>query len=351
MNTHHAASDLNQPQGEGLIGRPKTTERVDPHQYSLNILATAKDVTIDFERMEAVAKLLAEQPIELPAWNFSPIYPTDGTTEELARYFLLLNAVNYCFFHRADSEFHGERFTDGRLSGADLWAARLTANPSFYKQPMLLSLAASSELSGLFEGTVPMPLVRERIDHLKETALFIDELVFSKSSLVEWMRQSRGDAFEIAQTLASTVEGFRDPFLKRAQLFVGMLYGRIRGHDDCPIHHESISKLTVFADYRVPQALIGMGIVRVSPDLEAALTAKTEFTDGEAREQELRAASIYSGTSLAAALATLRGQPINALHVDYLLWKAPRDHQKGKSIPGLFSRGVPEFHRCVTTKY
>lgn len=53
---------------------------------------------------------------------------------------------------------------------------------------------------------------------------------------------------------------------KRAQIFCGDVYGAL-GRAWAPAAFTDIGAITMFADYRVPVVLQGMGIMRLSPEL------------------------------------------------------------------------------------
>jgi len=52
-----------------------------------------------------------------------------------------------------------------------------------------------------------------------------------------------------------------------------------------------IDKITMFADYRVPQILNTMGCIAYSPPLDVVVRAKKEIQSGSSREMQLRGES------------------------------------------------------------
>jgi hypothetical protein len=67
----------------------------------------------------------------------------------------------------------------------------------------------------------------------------------------------------------------------------------------------------MFADYRVPQQLCALGVLRYSPRLAAALRREDAVSDEE--EAEIRGCSIRS-------VELLRGEHANAIQIDFWLW-------------------------------
>lgn len=331
---------------------PPQTDSHDPHNLAAAIMHEARHVRIDTARLTEVVGMLRAQPITIPKWDFSPIYPAHGSTEELARYFLVLNAINYCYFHEAASPYAGRRFAAGAFQGADACAAALTRQFERTINPYYLALSNRITLAEeVFLGSIPMPLLGERAQDMREVGVFIGDLEMAGLGVIDFMKRLDGDAFEISKALPHKLPGFRDPFLKRAQLFVAMFYGRCRDNPDCPIAPKSLRKLSLFADYRVPQAFIGMGAIVPDESLESTLERELEIPEGTPMEQELRAASVVVGKLMLEAMNRCGETPLNALHLDYLAWKAARDAEKGKALPGLFLRPLPKHHRTISTKY
>ena len=83
-------------------------------------------------------------------------------------------------------------------------------------------------------------------------------------------------------------EGRRKPirFLKRAQILVADLWACFNGEEYGEFR--DIDKITMFADYRVPQILATMGCISYSPPLHSAITSKKILESGSNMEMQLR---------------------------------------------------------------
>jgi hypothetical protein len=83
-------------------------------------------------------------------------------------------------------------------------------------------------------------------------------------------------------------EGRRKPIriLKRAQILVADLWACFEGEDYGEFR--DIDKITMFADYRVPQILNTMGCLYYSPPLETAIRLKKDIPCGGSWEVQLR---------------------------------------------------------------
>lgn len=83
-------------------------------------------------------------------------------------------------------------------------------------------------------------------------------------------------------------EGRRKPvrFLKRAQILVADLWACFKG--DGYGAFKDIDKITMFADYRVPQILNTMGCIFYSPTLNEVVKEKKVIESGSSWEIQLR---------------------------------------------------------------
>ena len=83
-------------------------------------------------------------------------------------------------------------------------------------------------------------------------------------------------------------EGRKRPvrFLKRAQIFVADVWACFDGESYG--HFPDIDKITMFADYRVPQILNSMGCLYYSPKLVSSITRHQLIESGSPLEIQLR---------------------------------------------------------------
>ncbi|KAK7723959.1 hypothetical protein SLS64_000292 [Diaporthe eres] len=102
-------------------------------------------------------------------------------------------------------------------------------------------------------------------------------------------------------------EGRRKPvrFLKRAQILVADIWACFQGEDYGAFR--DIDKITMFADYRVPQILSTMGCIFYSPTLNEVVKEKKIIESGSSWE------------------AQLRDVEINAILIDFFLYDLMKD--------------------------
>lgn len=305
-------------------------------------------VQIDYSRIEEVVASLAESKItvEIPEWNYPP-YLQDGDSYHLANFFLVLNSINYSFFDTVT----GEPYRAGKDVGSSLMTSRLTLNWGILKGlPNSLSDVDEEFVQFLFQADNDISMLEARTAALREAGHFLDER--GEGGVLDWISSLKTrDAGAIAVSIPTVLPSWRDPFLKRAQLFVAMLYGRFQNRRDNPIDKDSLKNLTVFADYRLPQTLRAMGILKLRESDEKWIEAGHLVSPGSNLELELRAASILAGDRMVAAMNQngFWGQ-VTVLESDYLLWSVGRALSKGIEMPGILIRPATE-HRTVTTDY
>lgn len=108
---------------------------------------------------------------------------------------------------------------------------------------------------------------------------------------------ANGSAAALVNILARDFGAFRDEhkfegcrksihIMKRAQIFVADIWACFEGEGYGAFR--DIDKITMFADYRVPQILCGLGCMSYSPKLDAAVRAGRLIESGSSWEMQMR---------------------------------------------------------------
>lgn len=312
---------------------------------SEQILRKPLYLEIDREkRISEVAFLLKDFPLEVPRWNWKGFYPQSEDFEEMCLFYLIFNSINYCYFDEM-----GNRFTDGKLSGSSLAGARLVEKWDEIKDPIFLAQVDENYLlTELFAAEIPISLVKQRTDALREVGRFLNQNL--DFTFEKFFRKYKQDAYFASQVLPTLLPSWRDPFFKRSQLFVGMSYSRFFDLPTLPIKAESIPNLTIFADYKIPQTLISMRVILPKVELWDSLLQKQLIPSGSKMELELRAASVVASDLLLADLKRYRkDETLSSLHTDYLLWACTKSPEKLPS--GIIKGEICPHHLTMTTDY
>lgn len=309
------------------------------------LVAGTKHARINRLRAVAVAQALKDTKLEIPTWDFPPFYPQTDDFEEMCLFYLVFNSINYCYF---DQDY--EKFFDGehKYSGSTLAGYCLTEEWEDLKHPdFLANVDETYLLNDLFAADVPISMVKERTAALREIGEFLlrnPDFTFDKL-----FKKYHGNAYHISQAIPVMFPTWRDPFAKRAQLFVGMVYGKFQNLAEPVITEESLKDITVLADYRVPQTLIAMGIIEPSGILLSRINRQELIAPSSRIELELRAATVVGSDVLTEALSSVRDEDVNILHTDFLLWSSAR--KKDQMPSGVFVKHWPNHHLTITTDY
>ena len=103
---------------------------------------------------------------------------------------------------------------------------------------------------------------------------------------------------------------------------------------------DTISQLTMFADYRVPQILRAKGILKYSKNLSELIDNKKELPHGSKEEIEIRAATIQTVEKIKKILKE-NNREVMSIEVDVYLW------EEGEKIKDQ----VAPHHRTLSIFY
>jgi hypothetical protein len=114
--------------------------------------------------------------------------------------------------------------------------------------------------------------------------------------------------------------------LKRAQILIADLWACFEGKTYGKFNN--IESITMFADYRIPQQLEFMGLLKLSTELKEDLRQGVLFNVHEEKVVELRQASIWTVELLRQRLKILNpSAAFNAILIDFYLWDSVQEHK------------------------
>ena len=114
-------------------------------------------------------------------------------------------------------------------------------------------------------------------------------------------------------------EGKTIRFYKRAQILVADLWACFEGQSYGEFH--DIDKITMFADYRIPQMLNSLGCLQYSPPLNHHIRQQKLIDSGHSWEIQLRGCSIWCVELIRREIN--RHHPkahVNAILIDFFLY-------------------------------
>ncbi|KAL2265326.1 hypothetical protein VTJ83DRAFT_6426 [Remersonia thermophila] len=195
-----------------------------------------------------------------------------------------------------------------------------------------------------------MPLLAERLACLREAGQVLYEKYHCHP--LNLVLAANGSAAGLVNLLAEDFACFRDehPFegrkrpvriLKRAQIFVADLWACFHGAGYGAFR--DIDKITMFADYRVPQILNSMGCLYYSPPLETAIRTGREIPSGSSWEVQLRACSIWCVELILKEIRQSHPDArVNAILLDFFLYDTIKEMEAtGKeTVPHHRTRSI-----------
>lgn len=166
------------------------------------------------------------------------------------------------------------------------------------------------------------------------------------------VEEANNSATRLINLVVSNIPSFNDvspsftesskplKFYKRAQILVADLWACFC--DTWYGNFTDIDKLSMFADYRVPQILQSLGCLRYSPSLISLLHSGTPLDSGDRLEIEIRGCSIWCVELLRRELKRNWGRDLNAILIDFWLWDEAQKLKKmgGLTVPFHRTRGV-----------
>ena len=200
----------------------------------------------------------------------------DGAPQDVARYVLILDAVNF-----------GSGWFDALRTSTDALTARLTAHARA-EGPW-----TAAQLRALTADEVGATLELDPAHAL--TRLYTQGLI----QLGEWLGDAPPELGHSAERMAERLTAmpfFADTgFYKRAQIAAHDL------HLAGVARYADIARLTIFADNLVPHVLRHFGVLVYDDELAQLVDAGTELPRGGEHEVEIRACAVHACEALARA--------------------------------------------------
>ena len=290
-----------------------------------SVVEKSRHVWIDKQSIAHFSQKLLAEGIEVPAWD-SRYHFYDGGKETVA-YLLILDSLNFCFWPplgkpRWEIEYKSERLSGYYALAASLKKAVRSGIP-ITKAEYLAELTLD-EFKKVLGGRGELQLLKNRVQTLNELGLvLINEYDGKAHKLVE---SADNSAINLSRLLAKKLISFKDIaeyqgdkviFYKRAQIFAADLYGAFKGKNWGSF--KDMDKLTAFADYKLPQVLRHLGILRYDHSLEENIDRKIFLDAGSPVEVEIRANTICAVDLIRQELNRI-GKILKAFEIDWILW-------------------------------
>jgi len=283
----------------------------------------AQQVHIDQRAISRFCDALQGQVPPVPAWN-TDVHFFDGS-ERTLWYILVLDTLNFCFW--GDPHWRVQfktRWVDG------YWALAAALTRAFWEGIPLdsaeyLARLSPQDLAYILRGEGEVPLIAERLANLRELGTVLLNKFGGRPT--QLLASVGWDAVLLAHMMADSFHSFRDKaryqgmtvwFLKRAQILAADIAGcfGFRGLGAL----RSVTELTAFADYKLPQLLRHWGILVYDEDLSARVDRQELIPPGAPEEVEIRACTIWAVEMIRQELSRW-GHSLPAYQVDWYLWE------------------------------
>ncbi|XP_054725030.1 LOW QUALITY PROTEIN: queuosine salvage protein-like [Uloborus diversus] len=321
---------------------------IPPRDSAELIARIAKNVTISkdgiLKAVNFVVKSFEEENIDLRTWKNHPLNPKDPMLPFTVDWIFLVDTLNFSFWSEPGKEyritFHGETYT-GYWS---LCAAVNRAIEEGYNitSPVYYSNVSMDALQHIFRSDTgtELPMLAERHKILNESGkTLVDKFEGTFVKCIGMCEQS-------AQTLLkliidnfpsyrdeATIDSHKVSFYKRAQILIGDIWCCFEGKG-CGAFND-IDTITIFADYRIPQALVYLGVLKYSDELNNILKKDQLLVNGSQMEVEIRGCSIWAVELICQSIKEKQNQGIipkndliNPILVDHFLWVYRRKFAK-----------------------
>ncbi|KNE61920.1 hypothetical protein AMAG_07189 [Allomyces macrogynus ATCC 38327] len=276
------------------------------------------------------------------SWRAHPLHP-QVADRHAAEFIFLLDLMNFSFWSDSDTLY---TVTYRGVAYTGYWSLVAAINRARDEGIVLTSAYRMATMSRetlrhVFrsDSETPISLPEERLEAIRHAGQVL--LRRFGGSFVNLIKEARGSCQALIELVLQHFPTFDDRstymgktvyLYKRVQILVADLWACFEGRGLGAFH--DIDLVTMFADYRVPQGLVHLGLLEYSPALLAELCAGDMIPPGSATEVEIRAASIWAVELVARRIkellreqTDLREVPmVNAILIDFYVWDYAKAH-------------------------
>ena len=249
------------------------------------VVAGSRHVSIDSEAVSRLARDVvqrSDQVLRVCDWNTEWHFHREADPVLTTQYLFVLDALNFCFWPSPGFEY--EDLARGLKRVVE-------SNPQSLDADRLECLDTETLVEWFPAGALPN--IEERTERLRELGAALTNSFDGKAyNLVKSCDRS---AVQFVRRVLQELPGFRDTavldgrlvhFYKRAQILCGDIWAAFgRGNDpESCFSFLDIGELTMFADYRVPQLLHHLNVLKYEKDLEQQILSLSEIESGSRME-------------------------------------------------------------------
>eukprot|EP00112_Aurelia_sp_Birch-Aquarium-sp1_P019076 Seg4651.4 transcript_id=Seg4651.4/GoldUCD/mRNA.D3Y31 product="Queuosine salvage protein" protein_id=Seg4651.4/GoldUCD/D3Y31 len=315
---------------------------LSPRESGEYIAERSKNVFVVEDSLQKASEIILARMIEskysMKTWKTHELHPKE-MTETTLNWIFVLDCLNFSFWTKAGEPsykvaYMGKNYIDYEALCAVINRALQEGisftSPEYYKNMTI------SDARKIFESatSTEIPLIERRVEHLREAGKILCEQY--GGSIGNLIKECNNSATTLVSKLVSLFSSFKDEaiyerqrvaFYKRAQIFVADVWACFEGEGYGKF--DDIGELTMFADYRVPQCLLFLGILKYSEELQEKVLNEEELAHGSIEEMEIRGCSINAVECLRTAIESQLSGPehdcykdgkLNSIIIDFYLW-------------------------------
>lgn len=275
-----------------------------------------------------MAKELKDYDFPRQSYDFYPYL----NKEDLVQFAFVLNSINFQFrefqepWRKFEVEYQGHVY-GGFFGLAYSLRRAVELGIPILDSDCLANLTREEALKFLKGRNIVIPMLEERLRILNEIGFVLSEKYEGKFSNFLKIDRAFDKGNGSVERLVEEFPAFNDVriynptgtlvrFYKKAQLLMACLHC----NPNSGFKLEDIDQLTVFADYKLPQALRDLGVLEYSKDLANKIDNIVLIPEGSDEEVEIRAHTVYASDVLCKEVNSHRKDKITPNKIDEYLW-------------------------------
>lgn len=308
------------------------------------VVDSSKHVSLDHSRIKEFAETFHHGTT--PHWlSASPVSYAHLADLQKLNLLLVFNSISFSYW--SDPKWTIE-YKSKQYDGS--WAMIACVVRAIDENIPILDTQYRSNISRenfkkFLRGNIEIPLFEERWNITKRVA---GELLKKYSGdFTKFVESAAGNGLQFLDLIIKILPSFNDVaqyngkpiyFYKRAQLLIEDIYQTFGGEGYGDL--KNMNQFTACADYRLPQSLRYLGIMKYTASLANKIDAKIPLRSGDEEEIEIRANTIWAVEFIKQALQD-NGQNTTSIGINDHLWLMGQD-KKINHQP---------YHRTRTTAY
>ncbi|XP_028294540.1 queuosine 5'-phosphate N-glycosylase/hydrolase [Gouania willdenowi] len=319
-------------------------KRLFPRESGRWISDRSVCVIVEDEGVERVAEMIYSlrhtDHVTASGWRKTNPLAPDPSSDQALNWVFVVDTMNFSFWPDSDGEqceitYRGTTYTGYMTLCAAITRAMDQGVP--ITDPKFFSEISLDQLRWVLrsDNSTNMPMIQERHQVLTEAGRVLLE---HGGSFLSFIKPAGNDAQKMVELIVEKIPSYRDEatfenqrvsFYKRAQILVADMWGVMEAGGGGVMNMEW---LTMFADYRVPQALVYLGALRYSDALMETLKKGEMLPSGDRREVEIRGCSIWSVELIRERLHQMvqdrdsQTCSITSALIDFYLWPYAKQH-------------------------